>query len=188
MVQKRRAVFFDRDGVINDTIDRGDQYAVLGKKVRFTAPFSYEEFHMKDGVAEAILSVRHAGFLCILVTNQPDVAYKLLPMVEYERIMAVVATLPWDDVFVCMHGRYDACECKKPKPGMILAAAEKHGIDLPSSCMVGDTKSDMEAGIAAGTKTVLIDCQYNRDVVSDHRIAHIRELSELFIQHVSFFI
>lgn len=140
----KRAVFLDRDGVINDL---GDGHA----------PFKYDEFKIKNGVRGALDGLGRIGFLRILITNQPDVAYGNMSRVDYDKIMADVKKLPLDDIFVCQHRRDDGCECKKPKPGMLLQAAKKWGIDLQKSFMVGDSKSDIKAGQAAGCKTVLID-------------------------------
>ncbi|MBI2989742.1 MAG: HAD-IIIA family hydrolase [Candidatus Magasanikbacteria bacterium] len=170
MNTKRRAVFLDRDGVINETIDRGEHFEVLGKKVRFSPPFFYHEFHLRDGVKEALERMGELGYLRILVTNQPDRAYGMITEEEYQKIMAVVAALPFDDIFVCPHTRYDNCACKKPKPGMLLEAGKKWGIDFSRSYIIGDTKADTEAGEAVGSKTVLIDYSYNKDLVSDIRV------------------
>ena len=175
METKKRAVFFDRDGVLNDTVDRGDGFLSVREKVRFTAPYFYHEFHPKEGISEAITKVKEAGFLSILVTNQPDVGYGHMPAEEYEKIMTVVKTWPLDDIYVCVHGREDGCECKKPKPGMLIAAAAKHQIDLPSSFIIGDTKSDVGAGKAAGCITILIDDERNRDLTPDFRVVDLAE-------------
>ncbi len=180
MEAKKRAVFFDRDGVLNDTVDRGEEFlARLDlahlEKTRFTAPHFYHEFKPKERIAEALDAVKEAGFLNILVTNQPDVRYGLMPVEEYEKIMAVVKTWLLDDIYVCLHGREDGCDCKKPKPGMLIAAAAKHQIDLPSSFIIGDTKSDVGAGKAAGCTTILIDDERNRDLTPDIRVANLAE-------------
>lgn len=101
----KQAVFLDRDGVINDVIDRGENFFVAGKAARFTAPFSYEEFKIKEGVEEAIKKIKNFGWLAILATNQPDIAYGLLPFGEHERIMQDIKMLALDDIYVCFHGR-----------------------------------------------------------------------------------
>lgn len=177
---KCRAVFFDRDGVLNNTIDRGENFFVHGKKVRYTSPFLYQEFCPKDGVAEVLESVRALGFLCILVTNQPDVAYGTMPLVDHEQIMAEVKTWPLDDVFLCPHARDAGCVCKKPAPGMILEAAEKWEIDLKNSFIVGDTENDCLAGARVGCQTILIDAPYNQEVLADYRVKDLNELIKFF--------
>jgi len=168
-----RAIFFDRDGVINDVIDRGDNCVVKGREVRFTAPWKYEEFKINDGVNELLKKLKGLGFLIILTTNQPDICYGTMAAADHEKIMAEVEKLPFDDIFVCPHGREDGCVCKKPKPGMLLAAANKYNIDLTSSFMIGDTKSDIGAGKAVGCTTVLLEREYNMGVEADIRVAKL---------------
>lgn len=175
----QRVVFFDRDGVLNDTVDRGDNCVVLGKKVRFTAPWKYDEFKLRDGVNQLLADLKEMGFLVILATNQPDIAYKMMTPEDHEKIMADVRRLPLDDIFVCPHGRHDGCECKKPKPGMLLQAAEKHGIDLENSFMVGDTKSDTGAAKEAGCKSILLCDGRNKEVEADFRINNLSEVVDL---------
>lgn len=171
----RRAVFLDRDGVINNIVDRGENFFVAGKKVRFTAPFAYEEFKLKDGVERALHKIHLAGFLAILVTNQPDISYGLLLKEDHEKITAEINKLPFDDIYVCPHGRYDGCDCKKPKPGMLFSAAEKWGINLTLSVIVGDSESDIGAGRAAGCKTILIKNDGNGRVTADEYAADLTE-------------
>lgn len=175
----KRALFFDRDGVLNDTVDRGDNFFVQGKKVRWTAPFNYGEFHLRSGVSELLEEAGRLGFLRILVTNQPDVTYGTMSVEEYERIMAEVKKLPFDDIYVCTHGRDDGCLCKKPLPGMLLTAAGKWGIDLNTSYMIGDTKIDTEAAKAAGCVSILLEDGRNSGITADRRAADFSELIRL---------
>ena len=156
----------DRDGVINELVDRE------GKK---TPPWHHSELRIKNGVVGALQELGRSGFLKILVTNQPDVVYGNMSQLEYDKIMADIKRLPLDDIFVCMHGRNDGCECKKPKPGMLIEAAKKWGIDLKSSFVVGDTKSDIEAGKAVGCKTILVDYEHNKNVAADMRVKNLSE-------------
>lgn len=174
-----RAIFLDRDGVINHIVDRGDDCVVAGRKVRYTGPWKHEEFRLKDDVIEVLTELRNLGFLVILITNQPDVKYGVLPEEDHKKIMNDVCLLPFHDVFVCEHTRYDGCECKKPKSGMILAATEKHDIDLAVSYMVGDTENDIMAGKDAGCKTILIEQYYNIGVDADIKVSNLREFISL---------
>jgi len=176
---KKRVVFFDRDGVINEMVDRGENFVVQGKPVRYTAPFHYHEFKLRPGVLEALTRVRAQGFLCILVTNQPDITYGIMSKEEYDKIMLEVIKLPFDDIFVCFHGRGDGCECKKPKPGMLLSAADKWNIDLTSSYIVGDTVNDIEAGRAAACRTVILEYPANQAVSADFRASTLAEIADL---------
>lgn len=145
---KKRAVFLDRDGVINKTIFR------MGKP---RAPYSLEEFSFLPGVPEAVELLREEGFLLIIVTNQPDVARGWVSREAVDQVNQYISeTLKISDIRACFHTEHDRCDCRKPKPGMLLTAAREHDIDLEKSFMVGDRGSDMEAGKSAGCKTVFI--------------------------------
>lgn len=145
---KKRAVFLDRDGVINQTIFR------MGKP---RAPYTLEEFSFLPGVEEAVSFLREEGFELVIVTNQPDVARGWVSREAVDLVNDYVSrALGIEDVRACFHTEHDNCDCRKPKPGMLLAAAKDHDIDLENSFMVGDRGSDIEAGRNAGCKTVLI--------------------------------
>jgi len=143
------AVFLDRDGVINANIERDG---------RAVAPTSMQQFRILPGVAEAIARFKAAGFPVIVVTNQPDVATGRTSHAVVEAMNEQVRRqLGVDDVRACYHVDADDCACRKPKPGMILAAAAAFGIDPRTSFMVGDRWRDIEAGRRAGCFTILVD-------------------------------
>jgi D-glycero-D-manno-heptose 1,7-bisphosphate phosphatase len=145
----KRAVFLDRDGVINTGVVRD------GKPF---APLTVEEFHIAPGVPEALASLRAAGFLLIVTTNQPDVSRGAAKREEVDAIHAHMrATLPLDDVFVCFHDDKDLCVCRKPKPGLIYAAAFKYEVQVSRSYMVGDRWRDIGSGKNAGCTTILVN-------------------------------
>jgi D-glycero-D-manno-heptose 1,7-bisphosphate phosphatase len=148
----RRAVFLDRDGVINRSIIRdGKPYA----------PESASEMEILEGVQEALAALRNAGFLNIIVTNQPDVASGKLKVQTLEAMHERLRNeLALDDIKVCCHDDADACACRKPKPGMLLEAARDLGVDLEQSFMVGDRWRDVEAGQAAGCAAFFVDYGY----------------------------
>lgn len=148
-----RAVFVDRDGVINrSVVRRGKPYS----------PHSLEQFEILLGVPEAIASLRAAGYRVIVVTNQPDVGAGRQTREGVERIHAHVrGSLQVDDIKVCYHTDGDACACRKPKPGMLFDAAREWNIDLDASVMVGDRWRDIDAGKAAGCRTILIENGYD---------------------------
>jgi D-glycero-D-manno-heptose 1,7-bisphosphate phosphatase len=148
----RRAVFLDRDGVINRASVRdGRPYPPSGP----------EELEILPGVPEALSMLSAAGFHLVVVTNQPDVARGLLSREAVEAIHAdLSARFPIDEIRVCWHDDDDRCRCRKPEPGMLLDAAREARLDLSSSYMVGDRWRDVEAGRAAGCVTVLIDYGY----------------------------
>lgn len=149
---RRRAVFLDRDGVISRAVLRdGKPYP----------PACVEELEVLPGVAAALQRLKTAGYLLIVVTNQPDVARGTQSRAVVEAIHARLASmLPIDDFRACYHDDGDACACRKPKPGLILDSARAHGVDLHASVMVGDRWRDVEAGEQAGCATVFLDHGY----------------------------
>lgn len=151
---RRRAVFLDRDGVINRALESdGKPYP----------PTSLDEFEILPDVPDACAKLKAAGFLLVVATNQPDVGCGALAKEVVEKIHAhMTAQLPVDRVEVCFHpgkGLSD-CDCRKPKPGMLLRAARELNIDLAQSWMVGDRWRDVDCGHAAGCKTIFIDRGY----------------------------
>jgi D-glycero-D-manno-heptose 1,7-bisphosphate phosphatase len=147
-----RAVFLDRDGVINQAIVRdGKPYP----------PSGVDELKIVAGVAESLRDLKQAGFLLIVVTNQPDIARGTQDRATVDVIhQALRETLPLDDFFVCPHDDSDRCDCRKPQSGLLLRAAEKYDIDMSRSFMVGDRWRDVDAGANAGCATVWIDYGY----------------------------
>ena len=149
----RRAAFLDRDGVLVETLVRDN---------RAFAPVSLDQFRLEPDAGVQVRRLARAGLLPIVVTNQPEVARGVIdPFVLAEMHDRLRKAVPVEDIFVCVHDGPDGCECRKPRPGMLRAAAEKWGIDLLRSFMVGDRASDVEAGHAAGCYTVLIERAYS---------------------------
>lgn len=148
----RRAVFLDRDGVLNEAvIEEGRPYS----------PSSLQQLKIRPDAASALVRLKAAGFLLIVVTNQPNVARGHQTRAAVERMNAAVGSaLPLDDFLVCWHDDRDACSCRKPKPGLLLEAASRYSIDLPHSFLIGDRWRDIDAGAAAGCRTVLLDHHY----------------------------
>lgn len=156
-----KAVFMDRDGVINQ--DFGYVYEI-------------EKLKLIDGVVEGLKIFRSLGYKLILVTNQSGIARGYFTKEQYglftDHLQAVLQKhgAQFDDIMMCPHLKgapikeYDVqCECRKPKPGMILQAALRHDIDLPSSIMIGDHASDLEAGRAAGTGTLILCGEHEKE-------------------------
>ncbi len=145
-----KAVFLDRDGVINRKPPEGDYVT------------RWEDFHILPGVVEGVALLNRAGFTVIVVTNQRCIAKGLVTVVELENIHQRMAELLAgsgaiiDGAFYCPHEIEPVCECRKPAPGMLLSAARLHGIDLSASWMIGDSDIDIRAGRNAGCKTVLL--------------------------------
>lgn len=149
----RRAVFLDRDGVLDRAI------VVDGKP---HPPATVDQLEIPPGVREALDALKAHGLLLVVVTNQPDVARGTQRRQVVEEInAALMERLPLDEIRVCYHDDRDDCDCRKPRPGMLLQAADKFGIDLAASFMIGDRRKDVEAGRRAGCQTILIDQGYN---------------------------
>src|SRR5688572_3743385 len=121
----QRVVFLDRDGVLNRAFPEGGTTR---------PPMSVAELELLPGVPEALARLRAAGFVLVVVTNQPDVARGKQTRAAVEEINAkMAADLPLLDVFACYHDGPDKCTCRKPQPGMLLVAARKHDLDLESA-------------------------------------------------------
>ena len=148
----KRAVFLDRDGVLNRAFVRdGVPHP----------PRAVTELEILPGVVEATSQLKRAGFFLVVVTNQPDIARGTTTAAAVAAIhQRLCAQIPLDDVRVCPHDDKDACACRKPAPGLLLDAARDHGIDLGSSVMVGDRWRDVEAGARAGARTVYVKSGY----------------------------
>jgi len=172
----RPAVFLDRDGVLNEAL-------VSGGKPH--PPAGLADMKIYPEAAPALARLKAAGFLLIVVTNQPDVGRGTQPREAIDAMnRALRAALPLDDVLVCCHDDPDGCNCRKPKPGMILDAAQRHGIELAASFMVGDRWRDIDAGANAGVRTVLIDRRWSErapDHPPDFRASGILAAAELIL-------
>ncbi len=148
----KRAVFLDRDGVINCAVLRHGEAC---------PPANVQETVIGPDVAEGLGRLRAAGYRLVVVTNQPDVARGTLTREAVEAIHRWLgARLPLDEFRACYHDDGDRCECRKPKPGMIVDAAREAGIDLPGSFMIGDRWRDVEAAQNAGCTPIFIDFGY----------------------------
>lgn len=155
-----RAAFLDRDGVINRKAPEG-QYVTRWEEVEFL-----------PGVAAAISMLNKAGFRVIVVSNQRCVAKGLVTTEEVEALHRKICRelagqgannqgAVIDAVYFCPHEASPACDCRKPAPGMLLAAAKDHQIDLHASWMIGDSAADVGAGKNAGCRTVLLSPHAN---------------------------
>lgn len=144
-----RAVFLDRDGVLVCNVPRDGRYL---------APRTMAEFSLYPDAAANVARLRQAGFLCVVVTNQPDVGHGLISPetldVMHERLAAAV--LP-DAILTCPHRQDERCNCRKPQAGLLRLAEATFGIDFANSWMVGDRGSDVVAGQAVGCRTILVD-------------------------------
>jgi D-glycero-D-manno-heptose 1,7-bisphosphate phosphatase len=176
---KQKAIFLDRDGTIN-------------KYVGFLTDIN--QFELLPGIAEAIKKINSSGYLAIVVTNQPVIARGEVTFEELAEIHNKMQTLLGnegaylDAVYFCPHHpdkgfpgevpelKID-CDCRKPKPGMLLKAADDYNIDLSNSWMIGDGKNDIEAGKNAGCKTALIGKEnYDQDTSADSLLSCVNHI------------
>ena len=175
----QKAVFLDRDGTIN-------------KYVGFLR--NVDEFELMSGVAEAIRKINSSGYLAIVVTNQPVIARGEVTVPELQLIHNKMETLLGaegaylDAIYYCPHHPHKGyegeipelkidCDCRKPKPGMLIRAAEDFNIDLSNSWMIGDGENDIKAGKAARCKTALIgEGDYGQDMTGDSLLTVINAL------------
>lgn len=171
----RRAVFLDRDGVLNRAIVRdGKPYP----------PSGLTDLEILPGVREATSSLHLAGWLLIVVTNQPDVARGTARRADVEAInLRLQRELPILEFRTCYHDSADGCGCRKPSPGALLAASAEHGVDLALSYMVGDRWRDIEAGQRAGCRTIFLDYGYaERQPAGVHyRVRSLAEAADIIL-------
>jgi transaldolase len=169
-IKSNRAIFLDRDGVlVVPEMRDGRSYA----------PRSLDDFRIYPDAAASLARLKAAGYLLVAVTNQPDIGNGLVSadtVNEMHRRMS--QALPIDRIEMCPHSQSEACDCRKPKPGMLVTAASDCGIDLAESVMVGDRSSDVEAGRAAGCKTIFVDLDYVSELKPASPDFTVRSLAE----------
>lgn len=171
----RRAVFLDRDGVINRALVRdGKPYP----------PTDLAEMEILPGVGAAMSALHAAGWMLVVVTNQPDVARGTTPRANVEAINHYLQQqLPIDEFRTCFHDSNDGCRCRKPLPGALQDSAKANNIDLAASYMVGDRWRDTEAGASAGCKTIFIDYGYDekQPQTTDFRVQSLAEAANIIL-------
>ena len=169
----KRAVFLDRDGVINK---------VLFRKGKAVSPRKFEEFEFVENIRKEVQRIKDAGFLVIVITNQPEVARRTLPIWELEKMTARLRSfLPIDDIWICPHDDNAQCACRKPKHGMIQQALNRYPIDIKKSFFIGDSWRDMELARNVGCKGILIDTLYNQDLDCFRRVRDIQEAVDFIL-------
>jgi len=148
-----KAVFLDRDGVLNAAVVRdGKPYP----------PARLEDVEILPGVPAALAALRGAGYVLVVVTNQPDVARGAQTREAIDAIHAHLRReLPLDAIYCCFHDDADRCACRKPAPGMLRDAARDLDLDLATSFMIGDRWRDVDAGRAVGCRTIFVDRHYS---------------------------
>lgn len=173
----KRAIFLDRDGVINRAVVRG------GKPY---PPATLAEFQLLPGVGDACRQLKDTGFILVVATNQPDVGRGTQRREEVEAMHAAMcAALPIDRVEVCYdRGQGEPSEFRKPAPGMLRRAAQELDIDLAESWMIGDRWRDIDCGAAAGCRTIFIDHGYDERLrqMPDFRAASLLEAAAIILR------
>lgn len=165
----KKAVFLDRDGVINKAI------IIDGKPY---PPPSLDAVEILSEVKESMEALQNSNWMIFVVTNQPDVARGKISKEEVEKINNHLKNLlPIDELYTCYHDNNDFCDCRKPKPGVLTSVAKNNNIDLNNSYMIGDRWSDIEAGNRAGCKTFFIDYSYKEKKPSNYTF-QVKSLKE----------
>lgn len=145
-----RAIFLDRDGTVNVGIPKYERVDSLDK------------VELLSNTLSGLTKISHMDFLFFFVTNQAGLAEGLITVDDFnainEKILSLISSsgVRIQQTYVCPHSENDNCDCRKPKPKLLLDAAEKYNIDLANSWMIGDRLGDIATGINAGTKTILV--------------------------------
>ena len=163
-----RAIFFDRDGVLNELVNRDDGWY---------SPRKSSDFMIIQDSIEVTRQTNSLGYLNIVVSNQPDIARSHLKETELKKMTKkLLDKLTLDDIFYCFHDDSDLCDCRKPAPGLFFQAAGKWNIDLENSYMIGDTWKDIEAARSANITSLLLSKVYNLDYDSPCRINGLQDM------------
>jgi D-glycero-D-manno-heptose 1,7-bisphosphate phosphatase len=188
----KQAVFFDRDGVINDLV-------LNPITNEYEPPHSPEELVLIPEIIPILSSLQNAGYILFLVSNQPDYAKGKNTLEQIQTVhkkldqIFIGVGIQFKEYYYCYHHpqgivrEYSfACECRKPKPYFLIRASIAHGIDLSKSWMIGDRDSDIECGKAAGTQTILIanphSIKYRNSSYPDYQVRNIRDVLKIILE------
>lgn len=168
---KRKAIFFDRDGVLNHLVKRNGSYY---------SPQRFQDFYIDDDAKEVINHVHEMGYLAIVVSNQPDISRGKLKQSELNKMTDILfEELNVDDVFYCTHDDNNDTGCRKPAPGLFFTAQKKYNIDFKKSFMIGDTWKDVEAAKNANISMILLNKVYNQDLEDVITVKYLSEIIAL---------
>ncbi len=169
--KKQKAVFFDRDGVLNHLVKRDGSYY---------SPQSFQDFHIADDAKDVINHVHEMGYLAIVVSNQPDISRGKLKQSELNKMTDMLfEELSIDDIFYCTHDDNNDTGCLKPAPGLFFTEQKKNNIDFKKSFMIGDTWKDVEAAKNADISMILLSKNYNQDLEDVIRVKSLSEIVSL---------
>ena len=162
-----KAVFFDRDGVLNELINRNGGYY---------SPRNLSEFRICKNSIEVTKFTKSKGYLNIVISNQPDIERGYLIKSDLDKMTKILFDkLILDDVLYCLHDE-NMCDCRKPLPGLIYSAKSDWDIDLTKSLMVGDTEKDLGTARNAGVKFYLLNNIYNINIKTENRIKELQSI------------
>lgn len=168
---KQKAVFFDRDGVLNYLVKRDNS---------FYSPQNFEDFQLVDNASEVVNRIHKMGFLAIVISNQPDISRGKLEQSDLNKMTDLLfEKLNIDDAFYCIHDDDNDPGCRKPAPGLFFTAQKKYNIDFNKSFMIGDTWKDVEAAKNAGIPMILIGKDYNQDLKEVSRAKDLLQVVSL---------
>ena len=168
---KRKTIFFDRDGVLNNLIKRNGSYY---------SPQRSQDFRIADDAKDVIKHVHEMGYLAIVISNQPDISRGKLKQSELNKMTDMLfEELNLDDVFYCTHDDNNDTGCRKPAPGLFFTAQKKYNIDFKKSFMIGDTWKDVEAAKNANISMILLNKVYNQDLEDVIRVKYLSEIIAL---------
>lgn len=152
----KTAVFFDRDGIINDIVMRDE---------KVSSPRKLQEFQIRSDFEQFYSYVARQTDLLFVVSNQPDIARKLMRSEDLDEMNALLLSrFSFKEILYCLHDDSHACQCRKPKPGMLLSAMSSYGIQADEAIIIGDSYKDILAGQAAGLKTIYRRDSYNASI------------------------
>lgn len=166
----KAAIFFERDGILNECrVERGQQMC----------PRTLEDFRVNLDARESLQKLRDAGFLLLAITNQPGISRGYLSRRELDLMHIILRKkLPLDDVLMCAHDEMDHCPCRKPSPGLIREAAFKHHLDLDRCFVVSDKWQDAQAAHNAGCTSILLDSPWIGKGHHDFVLPNLRAITE----------
>lgn len=167
-----KVVFIDRDGVINSLVERNGS---------MVSPRLFKDFKICVGAVEGLMALRDAGYRTIVVTNQPDISRGLMLETELEKMTAALYELGVNKVLVCPHSDEDSCECRKPKPGLLLKYLSTQSTKPTEIWMVGDRQVDIDAGDAVGARSILISDGETNILAARDTIKSLLAASQLII-------
>tara|TARA_B100000886_G_scaffold316729_1_gene255555 strand:- start:455 stop:964 length:510 start_codon:yes stop_codon:yes gene_type:complete len=168
MLKKYKNIFLDRDGVINKIIKRGNV---------ISSPRNFDEFYLRDDFLEFCKKIKEKDLVFFICTNQPDLKRNLLNVVDLENMHAKIKEhIEIREILFCGHDDIDNCNCRKPKPGMILEIINKYKLNKNDCLMIGDSQKDIDAARFAKINAYLLEKDYNKNVDCNNRINSLVDL------------